>query len=170
MTRAREAFVMIIGSIRDEDTAGVAFSSAMERALAYLRETDFSKMADGRYDIDGDRIYAKVQRYVTKPAAECRPESHRRYADVQFVAEGQEFIGWCAFSPELKIAEPYDEEKDVAFYEKLEPESNFVLADGCFAVLLPKDIHRPCCAIDEPSPVLKVVVKIALELFEEDAE
>ena len=159
---------MIIGNIYDEGEAGVFFSSAMKRALSYLRGTDFSKMEDGRYEIDGDRIYATVQRYETKPEKECRPESHRRYADVQFVAEGQEFIGWCAFTPELKIAEPYNEEKDITFYEKLVPESNFVLSEGCFAVLFPKDIHRPCCAIGEPSPVLKVVVKIAVELLEED--
>ena len=52
----------------------------------------------------------------------------------------------------------------------MEPESNFVLSEGCFAVLTPKDIHRPCCAIEEPSPVLKVVVKVAVELFEEDGK
>ena len=162
---------MIIGNIKDEDTEGIVFSAAMERALSYLRDTDFSKVADGRYEIDGDRIYATVSRYRTKPEAECRPESHRRYADVQFVADGQEFIGWCAFTPALKEAVPYDEEKDITFYEKLEPESYFVLSDGCFAILLPKDIHRPCVAIDdEPSPVLKVVVKIAVELLEEDIQ
>ena len=161
---------MIIGEIHDEEATGVFFSPAMKRALSYLRETDFSKLKDGRYEIDGDRIYATVQRYDTKPARECRPESHRRYTDVQYVAEGQEFIGWCAFTPELKIAEPYNEEKDIAFYEKLEPESNFVLSEGCFAVLTPKDIHRPCCAIEEPSPVLKVVMKVAVELFEEDGK
>ncbi len=161
---------MIIGSINDEDAAGISLPKAMERALAYLRNTDFSKLEDGRYDIDGDLMYAKVEHYRTRPVEACRPESHRRYADVQFVAQGQEFIGWCAFSPELKIVEPYDEEKDIAFYEKLEPESNFVLSEGCFALLMPKDVHRPCCAIDEPSPVLKVVVKIAVELLEEGAK
>ena len=160
---------MIIGSIHDEDMEGIAFSPAMERALSYLRETDFSKLKDGRYEIDGDRIYATVSRYQSKPEAECRPESHRKYADVQFVAEGQEFIGWCAFTPALKESTPYDEEKDIIFYERLEPESDFVLSEGCFAVLTPKDIHCPCVAIDEkPSPVLKVVVKIAVDLLEEE--
>ena len=160
---------MIIGSIHDEDMEGIAFSPAMERALSYLRETDFSKLKDGRYEIDGDRIYATVSRYQSKPEEECRPESHRKYADVQFVAEGQEFIGWCAFTPALKESTPYDEEKDIIFYERLEPESDFVLSEGCFAVLTPKDIHCPCVAIDEkPSPVLKVVVKIAVDLLEEE--
>ena len=159
---------MIIGNIQDEETEGIVYSAAMNRALSYLRETDFSKLADGRYEIDGDRIYATVSHYRTKPEKECRPESHRRYVDVQFVAEGQEFIGWCAFTPALKEATPYDEKKDIIFYEKLEPESYFVLSEGCFAILLPKDIHRPCVAIDdEPSTVLKVVVKIAVELLEE---
>ncbi len=160
---------MIIGSIHDEDMEGIAFSPAMERALSYLRETDFSKLKDGRYEIDGDRIYATVSRYQSKPESECRPESHRKYADVQFMAEGQEFIGWCAFTPALKESTPYDEEKDIVFYEKLEPESDFVLSEGCFAVLTPKDIHCPCVAIgEEPSPVLKVVVKIAVDLLEEE--
>ena len=159
---------MIIGSIHDEDMEGIAFSPAMERALSYLRETDFSKLKDGRYEIDGDRIYATVSRYQSKPEAECRPESHRKYADVQFVAEGQELVGWCAFTPALVETEPYNEEKDIVFFEKLEPESYFVLSEGCYAIMTPKDIHRPRCAMDEPAPVLKVVAKIAVELLEEE--
>ena len=163
--------MLIIGNIRDEETEGVLGSKAVERALAYLRETDFSKIADGRYEIDGDRMYATVSRYKTKPETECRPESHRRYVDVQYVAEGQEFIGWCAFTPALKEATAYDAEKDIIFYERLEPKSDFVLSEGCFAVLLPKDIHRPCVSMDdEPSSVLKVVVKIAVELIEEGVQ
>ena len=160
---------MIIGNIWDDDTAGIVFSPAMERALAYLKETDFSKLKDGRYEIDGDHIYATVSRYQTKQVKDCRPESHRKYVDVQYVAEGQEFIGWCAFTPALKESVPYDEEKDIVFYERLEPESDFVLSDGCFAILTPKDIHCPCIAIDEePSRVLKVVVKVSVDLIEED--
>ena len=159
---------MIVGNIWDEDTAGIVFSPAMERVFEYLKKTDFSKLKDGRYEIDGDLIYATVSRYQSKPEEECRPEAHRRYADVQYVVEGREFIGWCAFTPALKEATPYNEEKDIVFFEKLEPESFFVLSEGCFAILTPKDIHRPCCAIEEPSPVLKVVIKVAVELLEEE--
>lgn len=165
---SREALAMIIGNIWDEDTAGIVFSPAMERALEYLKKTDFSKLEDGRYEIEGDRIYATVSRYQSKPWNECRPEAHRRYADVQYMAEGQELIGWCAFTPALEEAEPYHEEKDVVFFKRLEPESDFVLSEGSYAILTPKDIHRPCCALGEPSPVLKVVVKVAVELLEEE--
>ena len=163
------ALTMIVGSIKDDNAAGVAFPDAIKRALDYIRGTDFSKVSDGRYEIDGKRVYATVERYTTRKENECRPESHRRYADVQFVAEGAELIGWCPLTPALKVTKPYDEEKDIVFYERLEPESYFALSEGGFAVLMPKDIHCPCCAVDnEPSPVLKVVVKVAVELCEED--
>ena len=168
LRESREALAMIIGNIWDEDTAGVVFSPAVEQVFAYLKKTDFSKLEDGRYEIDGDRVYVTVSRYQTKSEQECRPEAHRKYADVQFVAKGQELVGWCAFTPALVETEPYNEEKDIVFFEKLEPESYFVLSEGCYAIMTPKDIHRPCCAMDEPAPVLKVVAKIAVELLEEE--
>ncbi len=159
---------MIIGTINDERAMKATFPAAIVRALEFLRKSDFSTMEDGRYEIDGDRMYATVSRYLTKPAEECRPEAHRRYADVQYLAKGQELIGWCAFTPDLKAEAPYDEAKDIIFYEKLTPESNLLLSEGSFAVLMPKDIHRPCTAVEGPEEVLKVVVKISIELLEED--
>ena len=162
---------MVIGNIAGEKPAGVEFPAVIGRALAYLRETDFTKVEDGRYALDGDRMYVDVRRYMTKPVKELRPEAHRRYADVQFVAEGEECIGWCPFSPIMKVTEPYDEEKDIVFFEKLEPESIFTLTKGSFAVLTPKDIHRPCGMIGEqPSRVTKVVVKIAIALLRENGK
>ena len=54
-----------------------ALPSAVQRALDFLRETDFRALPDGRYDIDGDRCYAKLAHYTTKQAEECYPEAHR---------------------------------------------------------------------------------------------
>ena len=160
---------MVIGNIAGDKPADVEYPSAIGRALAYLRETDFTKVEEGRYELEEGLMYADVHRYMTKPAEELRPEAHRRYADVQFVAEGEEYIGWCPFSPAMKATAPYDEEKDIVFFEKLEPESSFALTKGSFAILMPKDIHRPCGMIGErPSHVTKVVVKIELALLREN--
>ena len=160
---------MVIGNIEGEKAADVEYPPVIRRALAYLRETDFTKVEDGRYELEGGCMYADVHRYMTKPVEELRPEAHRRFADVQFVAEGEEYIGWCPFSPAMKATAPYDEEKDIIFFEKLEPESCFALTKGSFAILMPKDIHRPCGTIgDRPSHVTKVVVKIAMELLREN--
>lgn len=46
----------------------------------------------GRHDIDGDVVYALVQRYETRPVAGMRLEAHRRYIDIQYVVRGSEAI------------------------------------------------------------------------------
>ena len=62
------------------------------RGLDYLAETDFSALPDGRYEIDGDKLFANVGSYVTKPANDT-PEAHGKYMDIQYVFEGKELIG-----------------------------------------------------------------------------
>ena len=53
----------------------VALPAAVEKALAYLKSHDFTKMEPGRYAIQGDDIYAQVFDAETKPAEEQRPEA-----------------------------------------------------------------------------------------------
>ena len=62
----------------------------IEMALRYLQETDLQNVGVDRYDIDGDKVYAMVQGYDSKPKAEGFWESHRKYLDVQYVAAGAE--------------------------------------------------------------------------------
>ena len=56
--------------------------------LDFLAKTDFSKLEDGRYELDGDRVFANLMSYETKPANEL-PEAHREYIDIQFLVEGR---------------------------------------------------------------------------------
>ena len=73
-------------------------------------------------------------------------------------------MGWCPMSPELKVCDPYDQEKDIVFFDNLIPISGIELAAGDFAVLYPTDVHRPCGSPEGgPQQVTKVVVKIAID-------
>jgi biofilm protein TabA len=129
-------------------------------ALRYLQGTDFAALADGRYELDGDRLFAIVQRYQTKPSADAAWEAHRRYIDVQYVVEGAERIGYAALRDGLRAAKPYDAEKDVAFFDARG--DLFELAVGSFAIFGPQDVHAPGLAAgrpEAPGGVLKVVVK-----------
>ena len=38
----------------------------VQRGLALLRDTDFSKMEDGRHEIDGDNLFILLQSYEKK--------------------------------------------------------------------------------------------------------
>ena len=59
----------------------------IEQALTFLRTTDFTGMEPGKVAIDGDRIFAEIQEYTTKDPKDCRFETHRKYYDIQYVAE-----------------------------------------------------------------------------------
>src|SRR5512136_2246735 len=41
-------------------------------ALDWLRATDIAALADGRYELEGDRLAAIVQRYRTRPLPKAR--------------------------------------------------------------------------------------------------
>ena len=151
---------MFVGSIESFDQGHMNYPAPILEALEYLRGHDFTKMEDGKYDIDG-QSFAKLQRYETHLPGQSRPEAHEKYVDIQYLVEGEEYVGWCPFSPDLKVAVPYNEAQDIVFYDKLVPESNLLLQSGCFVVLFPEDVHSPQMAVDDvPMLVTKVVVKI----------
>src|SRR5919108_761867 len=131
----------------------------VRQALEYLRTTDVQALQIGRHEIDGDRLFALVQEYTTRPASECVWEAHRKYIDVQFVVRGVERIG---HAPLAKMVErtPYDPERDVAFFER--GESFVTLNAGTFAIFGPDDVHSPCGSAGEPTKVRKIVVKASV--------
>lgn len=134
-------------------------SPRIAAALDYVQVTDFTKLADGRYDIDGDRIFALVQRYASKPLNEGRWEAHRKYIDLQLVVSGAEQIGYVSID-QLEAA-PYDAERDLTWLSGTAGQWIMVPA-GHFMLLWPGDAHMPSIAAGTPQNVLKVVVKIAV--------
>ena len=130
------------------------------KALEYLARTDFEEMAPGRYDIEGNNIYALVQQYETKPRGKDVWEAHRRYIDVQYVAAGVETMGYASIG-NLAVTQAYLANDD---YELFAGNGDFVTAHaGTFFVFFPEDAHMPCLAVEAPAPVRKVVVKVAVE-------
>lgn len=132
-------------------------------ALDYLRRTDFSSLAAGRYELDGDRLVAIVQRYRTKPMTDVVWEAHRRFIDVQYVATGSERMGYVPLDDALPVRTPYNEAKDCVLFDA--QGDLFSVPAGSFAVFGPQDVHAPSLvgADNLPGDVLKVVVKCAVE-------
>jgi YhcH/YjgK/YiaL family protein len=150
---------MIVDTLQNS-SAYVALGERIAVALEYLKTTDFSEMPDGRYDIRGDEIYAMVQRYETKPREQGRWESHRRYIDIQYLAEGSELIG-VVDTQKLTVTEEYSAESDIMFFA--DNEGDFInLTGDKFALLFPQDAHMPGIADTAPSAAVKAVVKILI--------
>ncbi len=134
------------------------------KALEFLRRLDIRDLPDGKYEIDGDRVFALVQRYETINPAEPKFEAHRKYIDVQFVASGAEIIGRAALDS-LAVTEVYDREKDACF--GVVPSGLWApqhLKEGQLAVLYPEDAHAPRLTAGAPAPVIKIVIKVAVPL------
>lgn len=159
---------MFVGNINDVAGGLAKYPERIRQALRFLQATDFSKLPDGKIEID-DGMYANLQRYETRIPESGKPEAHRQYVDVQYVVEGEEELGWCPLHPRLQVYTPYDAEKDLIFYQDLEPTGSTVpLHKGDFAVLYPQDVHRPCGSLNlEPSHVTKVVVKVRVDTIKE---
>lgn len=138
---------------------------AWVRAIDFLQSLDVDA-EEKRYVLEGNDLYAAVESYDTKLRAIARPEAHRRYVDIQMLLTGVEKID-CWPMASLTEAIPYDEEKDIAFYDQpATAGSSLQLVPGRFAVFFPHDAHMPGLQTTAGAArVKKVVIKIATQLL-----
>ena len=132
-----------------------------EKAFAYLKNLkEFP--AEGKYPIDGEKVFASVQVYETSPAEENLWEAHRNYIDIQYVFSGNETMGWAELSGFAPTA-VYEADKDVILEKEITGGTLFDVAQRQFAVFFPSDIHKPrCIAPSGKEKILKIVVKVAV--------
>ena len=144
------------------ENMGLYFGEAesLRKALEFAVNFDRSQ-PDGRYDIDGDNIYALVMTYETKAIEDMKFEAHKRYIDVQLLLDGSEYMD-VSFEKTLEVDTPYSEQNDVALFQQPELFSSVLLKPGNFAVLYPDDIHQPGRSIGDKREVRKMVVKVKL--------
>lgn len=152
---------MIVADLKNAEQLVPALP-AFKKALEFLRRRDLAELPDGKYGLDGDRVYAMVQRYETLERAAPEFEAHRKYIDVQFIASGAEIIGWAPLA-KLAVTKVYDGEKEACFGSV--PAGAWTplrLEAGQLAVLYPEDAHAPRLAAGAPCPVTKIVVKVTV--------
>jgi beta-galactosidase beta subunit len=140
----------------------------------FLRRVMTEGAAPGRFELDGERLFAIVARDEGRGRGAAKLESHRRYIDIQMplplVAEedasglpspsmsADEVIGWRAVADCRDVETPYDEARDIAFYRDA-PQTWLTLSPGMFAVFFPEDAHAPLAG---QGSVLKAIVKVAV--------
>jgi YhcH/YjgK/YiaL family protein len=152
---------MILGHIDNLKNDRPLLSERLQKGLDFLAGNDVAKLPAGRIDIDGDRVFALVQDYRTRPKAEVRPEVHRDHIDIQYIAAGRELIGFAPLDAALVPVEDHlGTPKDIRFFADVPAETDLRLGQGSFAVFFPWDVHRPSCIDGSASDVRKVVIKV----------
>lgn len=127
--------------------------------LAFLTRLEEEKLPDGKYELRGEDLFASVQSYETHPKDATRFESHKLYADLQYIVEGKEWI-YYDLAEELTVFEDRRPESDNLFYERRPDHGGNLLTAGMFGYYAPQDAHLPGVMDGEPAHVRKVVFKI----------
>jgi YhcH/YjgK/YiaL family protein len=150
---------MIIDKI-ENDHLYKGLSKRIEKAFEYIKAADLKNINPGKYEIDGENIFALISEYKTKSEQEGKLEAHRKYIDVQYVISGEEKMGYVPLNGQ-QILEPYKEENDIIFFAG---EKSFTkVSSGMFAIFFPEDVHMPGIMIKESLPVKKLVIKVRVD-------
>ncbi len=147
---------MIIDSLKNASLY-YGLGSRVTAGLKFLEKSNIAALATGKHEIDGSNVFAIVQRGETKPQESGKWEAHRRYIDIQYVAEGVEKMGYANLDA-MTVEQPYNDQDD---YLLCKGEGDFfAVRAGTFVVFAPQDVHMPSLALTKPQPVVKVVVKV----------
>ena len=148
---------MLVESLQDwkRYDFGPVWREIMDWAVAH---TDAEP---GEYQVAGCGI--RISEYTTRPWGQGRYECHRRMADVQIVLKGEEDVYNLPLHV-MTVAEAFDQDRDLGFFDDASRLSPVRLVPGIFALLLPWDAHMPSMAVaDVPAPVRKMVIKLPVD-------
>ena len=146
---------MILDRLEDCDHYRAA-QPGFAAAFDFLHRADLAALPDGRVDLDGDRLYALIQRPAGRGRAGARLEIHRQYLDIQYVIAGAEVIGWRSAAETHTATQPFDESKDIGFFDD-PPALWLPVPPGSRAVFFPGEPHAPLAGA---GPLHKVVIKV----------
>jgi biofilm protein TabA len=132
-----------------------------DKAFAFLKDNDLTKLEVKRYDIDGDNLYATVSESMTRNEDDSF-EAHRKYIDIQYVINGAEQMSVTPLSDKKEELVPYDPAKD---YELMTVNTtrSFEATPDKFFIFFPTDVHRPGVKVGENKIVRKIVVKVRID-------
>ena len=129
-----------------------------ETAYKFLGETNLDSLPYGTYHLNDD-VYVKYAKGITKDLKDCKYERHERWIDLQYMVEGEEYMGKNTNYKQLKVMQPYNEKKDVELFEydgkplKLANPKNYF-------IFFPTEAHIPTVCVGEIKETRKLVVKI----------
>ena len=148
-----------IGRIADCDSL-TSCHPRFAQAFAFLKRPDLATLAPGRYDIDGDNVFATISEIDLKPFGTTqRTELHRAYIDIQSPLSGPETIGVLELAPEDGAKVVIDPARDIAFFDVAT--KPVTLTPGDFMVIQPTTgAHAPGHTLDAPHRVRKLIIKI----------
>ena len=139
-----------------------ALHKNFEAGFEFIKKALAENLPAGKYEIEGNAIYASIQEYETREQTKEMLEGHRKYIDLQFIAIGKERMDIIDIE-KAEILTDYDAAIEAGFFTAKETPASAIFKTGDFAVFFPQDLHSPGIQADgTPSKMKKIIVKIAL--------
>jgi len=139
----------------------LANKASWDKVFTWLKENDPETVAVGKYVLDSANVTFTVTEGPSVRAFEkTKWEAHQKFVDLQYIAKGKEKMGIGPMS-KAKVLTPFDEKKDIGFYELEDADSKYIVAEpGTFLLFFPSDAHRPNIQIEGCDAVKKIVFKV----------
>lgn len=125
-------------------------------AVDFLKSKDLNSLELGKTELKEHELTVNVSQTHPKTKAEAKLEAHRDFIDIQIPLSGIETMGYTPAKDCLPADAPYNEQKDIIFYDGLAADY-IAVKPGMFAIFFPQDGHAP--GITETG-VKKIIVKV----------
>jgi biofilm protein TabA len=136
----------------------LVLNKGFTKAIEFLLRPDLKELPAGKYEIDGEHVYATVSKDLGRKKEDALLETHEKYIDIQLVLAGTDDMGWKPKSSCKQPSGEYDQKPDVQFFAD-EPDAWLSTESGSFAIFFPEDAHMPLISSGQ---LHKVVVKVAV--------
>jgi len=154
----RPVFVIdLIASLERYQRLNPNFAAAFKFIKEKGWETQTPK--DGKFYIDGEKVFAFVNEVQLKPWSQKLVEAHDEYIDIQIPLDGNEVFGVGRIDPRAPKHPTCADGKDIRF--RVQDLFPVTVHPGEFAIFFPPvGAHAPCCSDGQSVRVKKLVVKV----------
>ena len=125
----------------------------------FLKTFEFRTPGEKIY-IDSDKLFVIQAIENGKCKEDALLEAHNKYIDIQVCLEGDETIGWRNRNECSDPESPFDESKDIIFYND-EPLNYVKIPAGSFAIFYPEDCHAPLIG---KGSIKKIIFKVEVKV------
>jgi YhcH/YjgK/YiaL family protein len=133
---------------------------SLEQAFDFLENIDDDDFPEGKNELVADHLFVNGMISDTKNYEDSIWESHDKFMDIHFLADGEERI-FYADGSEMKIAQPYNAEKEMTVYEGNGVE--IFVPDNGFVIFFPGEIHKAMVQTGTIKKIKKAVVKLGMD-------
>ena len=132
----------------------------LDRAIEHCLQTDFHQQQEGKYEVDGDKVFYFIQNNQLNTAPSDELEVHENYLDLHFLLEGHERIGYG--KEIVAVRRPFDKAGDIGFVSCQQIHS-LEIDQRTFVIFFPKEPHQPNQYADKEPLVRKCVFKVLID-------